>query len=124
MDSLSPQQPRRVRIVQNDSTRATVLDAVSGDVIRGVQSVLVELDAASRGTAVLTLAAPDVELEVLAEARVDPLKLAALLWRRALEQRGVASTSLDFDRLPEGEAEFWVLLAETAFAFIDAFNRR
>jgi hypothetical protein len=121
--------PRHVRIVRESGgphMGGAVLDAESGAHIKGVQSVELRLGVRELPTAVVTLLAPEVDVEAIAEARVDPTRLATVLWKRALEARGISFNSnpvLDFEQLPDSEQRLWVGLAEAAFAFVDAFNR-
>jgi hypothetical protein len=122
--------PRRVRIVKTDCgpyMGGAVLDAVSGDVIKGVQTVDFHLGIHEHPTAVLRVLAPELNVEALAEVAVDPERLASVLWKKALETRGVAWNSdpvIAFADLPESERNLWHALAQAAFDFVKAFNTR
>lgn len=130
MPSLDPQRVRRVRIVKTDGgpyMGGAVLDADSGEPIKGVQSVDFHLGVREHPTAVLRVLAPDLDVEALAWEEVDAMRLATVLWKKALEARGIAWTSeavIEFDQLPDSERVLWLTLADAAFAFVQAFAER
>lgn len=118
---------RRVRVAHSPATGGfTITDAETGVPIRGVTAVHVSLAVNERPTAIATVMAPDVDLEVLAEMLVDPERLAEVLWRRDGERQGISWSSDRVPRwcdLPTATQERFLRLARAAFEFVSAFNR-